>query len=284
MTRIFISYSHDDIETVKEVAELLHQAKHDVCYDTELKGGDEWWKRIVGQIIERDCFIYVISKTSLESEYCQKELRKAKREKKRIIPILMEGNVQLPKHLSKLQYIDMAKLKWPRLLLSSLDQSTGTTQQFIYTDIHREADKKLLERLWPLINNWAIHRLEQQIYSGAIEYDYMMSTWWEYTDMLRPIPQSRFISDHLEKAFQKFDRVLSELLENIANIMGPKTEDEVLYIVEQSRLPNFQNSDFTIVDNLRREYRRAVIPKYNALLKQHHELVATIKQILPDFF
>lgn len=108
MTRIFISYSRVDRSFVDQVIQYLERVFEDVWFDKRLLGGQDWWKEILEQIKLCDVFIYLISRESVESTYCQAEFKEAQRLKKPILPICIRTQpVVIPEELRDLQIVDM---------------------------------------------------------------------------------------------------------------------------------------------------------------------------------
>ena len=81
MARIFISYSHSDAAFVKELVPLLNKVfpTHQVWYDEQISGGQDWWQRILREILACDLFLFLMSNEALASDYCQAEYREARR-------------------------------------------------------------------------------------------------------------------------------------------------------------------------------------------------------------
>ena len=97
--KIFISYSHQDADAVARIDDTF--AKHggfDVWYDKGLMPGEVYRRKIAGVIRGADCFIILISKSSITSEWVIDEVEYAKKLCKKIIPIWIE-NVDIPDDL-----------------------------------------------------------------------------------------------------------------------------------------------------------------------------------------
>lgn len=97
--KIFISYSHQDAEACARIDDAF--AKHggfDVWYDKGLVPGEVYRRKIAGVIREADCFIILISHSSITSEWVIDEVEYAKKLRKKIIPIWIE-NVEIPDDL-----------------------------------------------------------------------------------------------------------------------------------------------------------------------------------------
>ena len=72
---VFISYSHKDKEFVDELAGNLVLERHNVWLDRwELNVGDSIVERIQNALTESSAMLVILSKHSVESEWCKKEL------------------------------------------------------------------------------------------------------------------------------------------------------------------------------------------------------------------
>ena len=70
--RLFVSYAHVDKALCKLVVERL-SGVHETWYDERLFAGQDWWGEIQRRLHWCDGFVYLLSQTSVTSEYCQKE-------------------------------------------------------------------------------------------------------------------------------------------------------------------------------------------------------------------
>ncbi|MEM9953916.1 MAG: toll/interleukin-1 receptor domain-containing protein [Chloroflexota bacterium] len=161
MVKIFISYSRVDIEAVKQFAELLGYGC-DVWYDTGIVGGEDWWERIISEIDKCEFYIYLLSRDSIESEYCEKELNYALENRKHIIPVRIRDRTRIPDEISHLQLINtfgdkmtdgMSRIYGAILKTSSKDLIDR------YNPLHHMADRNLLERYLPLLEQISINNL-----------------------------------------------------------------------------------------------------------------------------
>lgn len=108
---VFISYSHSDEEFVNKIA--AHLVKHNthVWIDTwNLSVGDSILSKVQNAIEESSALLVVLSKASVDSEWCKKELNAAlmrELEEKRVIvlPILLE-DCKVPIFLKEKMYAD----------------------------------------------------------------------------------------------------------------------------------------------------------------------------------
>ena len=110
MTQVFISYAEEDLTTKEIIRYHLLQAGITVWTNTvDIRMGEDFEVAIQRGLEEADNIVYLITQTSLGSEYCQMEIDQALALNKRIIPILAE-NIdlnQLPDTIRKVQFIDL---------------------------------------------------------------------------------------------------------------------------------------------------------------------------------
>jgi hypothetical protein len=103
--KLFISYSRDDKAWVYEFWRVLgDKANHDAWIDRRLVPAQDWWHTILDNIEGCDCFIYVLSPKSVESIYCQAELKYALALNKPILPVMLK-KCDYPSELSQIQHL-----------------------------------------------------------------------------------------------------------------------------------------------------------------------------------
>jgi hypothetical protein len=109
---IFISYSHADKEKVDHLAAHMVKRNAQVWVDTwELNVGDSLIHRVQEAITESDALLVVLSKASVQSEWCKKELNSGlfrELDEKRIVilPVLLE-DCEIPLFLREKLYADI---------------------------------------------------------------------------------------------------------------------------------------------------------------------------------
>ncbi len=91
MGHIFISYSHKDTTYAHGLADHLGSMGFDVWMDERLDYGSQWPHEIQKQLDSCDAFILIMTPRSFASDWVQSELQRAKRKRKPIFPLLMEG-------------------------------------------------------------------------------------------------------------------------------------------------------------------------------------------------
>jgi WD40 repeat protein len=95
MPDVFISYSRRDKSFVKVLHDALRASHFETWVDwQDIAPTTEWWKEIESGIESTHTFIFVISKDSIISEYCRKEIDHAIKHGKRLIPVLRRKNFE----------------------------------------------------------------------------------------------------------------------------------------------------------------------------------------------
>lgn len=111
---IFVSHSHSDKETVLKIAEGLKQHGINTWLDEELiSPGDNWLDKINRAIENSDAILVIISKNTGQSEWQTSEISfaiSAQRQntRKKIIPVLIERDAEVPFFLKDRLYCDLS--------------------------------------------------------------------------------------------------------------------------------------------------------------------------------
>ena len=108
MAHIFISYARTNRNYAFRLKEALEGAGIETWVDLEnLDPGSIWQREIESAIDGCFAFIYLLSKESIASEYCQNEFGYALEEKKKIIPIRLPGinDSDVPAEISAFQWL-----------------------------------------------------------------------------------------------------------------------------------------------------------------------------------
>lgn len=139
MSHIFISYAHTDSEFVDWLSENLQDRGYSVWLDyLNLLGGARWEDEITKGIQDCAYFVLVATPNAETSNYVGVEIRKARRNSKPIIPLMMGGNLSSigGERVSSDQGIDFNgdhDVAFENLV-SSLTALTPTTLQFNLID------------------------------------------------------------------------------------------------------------------------------------------------------
>lgn len=111
---VFISYSHSDAAIVNRLAAHLVKHNANVWVDTwELNVGDSILNRVQNAIQESSALLVILSKASVQSEWCKKELsaglmRELDEKRVVVLPVLVE-DCEIPVFLREKMYADLRK-------------------------------------------------------------------------------------------------------------------------------------------------------------------------------
>lgn len=125
-SKIFISYSYKDAAYAELLASLLGEKGFETWLDTNIKAGDSWENTISKALNESKFVIALLSSDYLDSAYSLVELGAAYGSGKKIIPILLSGQLSdLPLRLAslKIHMIDAQKMD-KNSLLNLIEQQT----------------------------------------------------------------------------------------------------------------------------------------------------------------
>jgi hypothetical protein len=106
LPRIFISYKRADKRYTERLAKVLNRiyGNDAVWFDDDMFGGQQWWDEITRQIINRDVFIYLLSREAMESVYCRTEFSVARGYQRLIVPVVVRQG-RYPDEVRKFQLI-----------------------------------------------------------------------------------------------------------------------------------------------------------------------------------
>src|SRR5437016_274442 len=111
---VFLSYARDDQSAVREIAQRLEQAGiKSWIPEKEIKPGDSFPFKIAEAIQSAASVLVFLSPKSSKSEWVNREIALAlsetyKGDRKRIIPVLLDKNAEVPFFLKHRQYIDLS--------------------------------------------------------------------------------------------------------------------------------------------------------------------------------
>ena len=86
-TNVMISYSHKDTPFMLRIKDLLIAQGYSVWVDHEIKGGANFFENIGSAIIGCQIFLFLLTKDSVSSKFCQDEVSLARISDKQILPI-----------------------------------------------------------------------------------------------------------------------------------------------------------------------------------------------------
>ena len=143
MRDLFISYSRDNGAFVKRLHEALERRELEAWVDWEgIPPTAEWLREVYGAIDASQAFVFVLSRASISSEVCGKELERALAQNKRLVPIVREELTaeSAPEALAKLNWIFLRDQ-------DDFDSGIDTLVESLNTDLDRvKAHTRLLVR------------------------------------------------------------------------------------------------------------------------------------------
>lgn len=94
MNRVFISYSRKDKEKVFAIVDWIQKALGIKCWIdiNGIESGQQFEDKIMGAIEKSEVVLFMMSENSLASEYARKEVKYADLMKRRIVPVILDGD------------------------------------------------------------------------------------------------------------------------------------------------------------------------------------------------
>ena len=108
MSDVFVSYSRRDQEFVRRLHAALSERGKDAWVDWEdIPATAKWQDELNDGIVSADSFLFVLTPSSLTSEYCAAELDEAIKANKKIVPVLRQdaNGTAIPDALAAHQWI-----------------------------------------------------------------------------------------------------------------------------------------------------------------------------------
>ena len=104
--KVFISYANKDSEIVLKICASLSHLPIEILLDQhELRVGDNINEKLSDLVESCDYFVWVNSKASFESTWAKKELEKAIKQRKKILPIQIDQS-KIPDQIHGIFYAD----------------------------------------------------------------------------------------------------------------------------------------------------------------------------------
>lgn len=149
--RIFISYSHQDSDYAEALAEALEEVGFSAWIDDAIDYGERWFTTITQAIRECVAVTVIMTPEAEQSEWVEREILIAQREKKPILPLLLRGKEFAL--LITMQYVDVTDSEMPprrfyQMLEKAVQQSRG---EVVEEPIHHPPKKARKPKVTPLL-------------------------------------------------------------------------------------------------------------------------------------
>ena len=96
---IFISYSHADTEAVYSILKLIDREKYRFWYDDTMEIGEDFREELRARIENCSSVLLFLSQASLNSKYCCMEIITAYKYTKKISPVYLNDDIEIPASL-----------------------------------------------------------------------------------------------------------------------------------------------------------------------------------------
>jgi adenylate cyclase len=106
MAKVFLSYSRDDVDCVRQMAELLAEAGHQVWWDQHIQGGSRFSTAIDQALKDAEAVVVIWSPKSVQSAWVQDEAAEG-RDSGRLVPVII-GETKPPLGFRQFQSIDLS--------------------------------------------------------------------------------------------------------------------------------------------------------------------------------
>jgi hypothetical protein len=87
---VFISYSHNDVQSVHSILQEMSKAGLNYWYDKELQTGSDWTEELGEKILNSEMVMVMLSNSAVLSRNVRNEITMALNHKKRILPVFLE--------------------------------------------------------------------------------------------------------------------------------------------------------------------------------------------------
>ena len=266
MSHVFISYSRQDTEFVRQLHRAFERDGRKAWVDWEdIQRSEKWMEAIHTAIDEAEAFLFVISPESVASEICGRELEYAVGQNKRLIPILhREPDLEVPPKLAEVNYIfarssdsfDIAYNEIVEAIDTDLDWVRKHTRLLVrateWDRLGRESSYALRGRDLSGFEEWAAQAPDKEPKPTALQSEYLLASRRSVTQRQRimwaSIAGGLFIAAVLGTIAwfqnQERNRQHSESLRSAA---------KALQVLDQLQVPTFDADR-----SLRKSYNRVL--------------------------
>lgn len=172
MSDVFISYSRQsDIEFVDRLSAALEARGQEVWVDRAgIFPSSPWRPEIEQAILEAHAFVFVISPSSVASDYCRAELDRATELGKRIVPILASPTplASIPPELAALHFLSFIDDQQSPEVGGAFERQVDRLVEVLSTDIE---SLHLQTRLLTQASRWTLQKEDRSLLLRGRELD-----------------------------------------------------------------------------------------------------------------
>lgn len=130
---LFVSYSHRDTAQVYPVLDTLYDNKYRLWYDESCETGNDFRDELKNRIEGCSGVILFVSESSMNSPFCGMEILCAKEKNKRIFPIYLGDNLEIPPAF--------------QIFLANLHHSSTSDKKKMIASLLRDLPAETMDRL-----------------------------------------------------------------------------------------------------------------------------------------
>lgn len=130
---LFVSYSHRDTAAVYPILDILYDNKYRLWYDESCETGNDFRDELKNKIEGCSGVVLFVSESSMNSPFCGMEILCAKEKNKRIFPVYLGDNLEIPPAF--------------QIFLSNLHHSSASDKKKMLASLLRDLPAETMDRL-----------------------------------------------------------------------------------------------------------------------------------------
>lgn len=130
---LFVSYSHRDTAAVYPILDTLYDNKYRLWYDESCETGNDFRDELKNKIEGCSGVVLFVSESSMNSPFCGMEILCAKEKNKRIFPVYLGDNLEIPPAF--------------QIFLSNLHHSSASDKKKMLASLLRDLPAETMDRL-----------------------------------------------------------------------------------------------------------------------------------------
>jgi hypothetical protein len=170
-------------------------------------------------------------------------------------------------------------------LSNGINKNTKSVPPVSIEEKQKEADLRLLTKLWKYINSRNILDLHDGLEEEVLDCRFLENTVYEYLKLRHRKEFQVFYDLDLNQAFEKFDHLLGQLRSMLLHIYEAKTSIPYVLIPQSQIYADAHNHSDAIYDE-KKAYEEAMMQVAKAVFKQHEILIGIIPSnttfVFPD--